>query len=260
MKLPILPQHQTVDSQALIRAIKQTAVAMGRVASEEQNLQGATVFTRPDCPDIRVANFAAEFDGTEAALDMLRQRKNCLVIDPIEATLDPSLKYEGYETVTKKVFSMRQYIEPDKIHRSLQIIPARAAYREVRELYQQMVSADLASVMVDRLDEPRLELFIGRLNHKPVALAGFFCQGQVGVLVPAYVIPEARKQSLGVTMLVHALEHCLRAQLPQVILDRTEGCSSIPLYQRVGFCEVGSYQKLYLSHPPSTANLQPEEK
>ncbi len=263
MELTVAPQSYRPSDDSLILALKQATIAMTRMVSEETTLDGAIAFTNPEAPLIRQANRAASWDGTPESLTHLiehfqQQELNALVIDCEHASLDESqfqlASQNGYAADTRQLLVMAQFNAYDKMNTDLQVIPARAAYREVKTIYARMAQTDfggdpdltrqLCDVMVNRLDEPRLDLFLGRMDRKPVALGGVYTQGQIGVLVPVYVDPDMRGKRLGITMLNHVLEHCARAQLQQVIVDRSPGCYAIPMYEKAGFVTGPKYMRL----------------
>lgn len=267
MELTVAPQSYRPSDDSLIRALKQATTAMLRVVSEQETLDGAIAFTRDDAPLIRQANRGMSWDpapgSTPGSLEALiehfsEKQLDALVIDCVDAVLNEQqiehAQSLGYHADTRQLLVMQQFEPNEAINMDLQVIPARAAYREVKTIYRRMAQTDfggdealsqqLAAVMSDRLDEPRLDLFLGRMDRKPVALGGVFTQAQVGVLVPIYVDPDMRGKRLGPTMLEHVLEHCLRAQLQQLIVDRSPGCYAIPMYQKAGFSAGPTYMRL----------------
>jgi len=268
MELPIAQESYRPSNAALTRAIKRAAVVLGRMAGEEAALTGATAITNADRPDVRVANFAGEVhlpDGADAnevvgeiQTHFREQNATCHLLDGAEeewpAELAAALEAADYTPRTKHVFLLSKF-EPADDPGSHQIIPARAAYGEIRDLYLQMATSEfnadeqlaknLADAMIDRLDEPRLELFMARVDQKPAALAGLVTLGQIGVIVPAYSAPAARGTGAGKAVMQHTLEYCHRAQFEQVIVDRSDGCYAIPFYERLGFEKISSYVKYY---------------
>jgi GNAT superfamily N-acetyltransferase len=263
MELTVAPQSYKPSDDSLIRALRDATAAMARVLSNETQLDGIIAFDREDAPLIRQANRATAWDGTPGSLNLLNEhyaakQLTALVIDPIASALnDEQIQHAatlGYHADTRQLQVMHQFKPFGAMNEDLQVIPARASYREVRAIYRRMAQTDfhgdetlasqLASVMVDRLDEPRLDLFLGRMDRKPVALGGVFTQAQTGVLVPIYVDPGMRGKRLGQTMLSHMLEHCLRAQLQQLIVDRSPGCYAIPMYQKAGFVAGPTHMRL----------------
>lgn len=263
MELTIAPQSYMPSDESLVRALKTSSMAMAQMVSQQTDLEGVIAFDRADAPLIRQANRAADWDGKPQSLVQLTEHfasKNLqsLVVDPLAQTLnqDPidHAKTLGYHVDARQLLILKQFIPYAAMNTDLQVIPARAAYRDVKTIYQRMAQTDfdgndelanqLANVMVDRLDEPRLDLLLGRMDRKPVALAGVYTHGQIGVIVPVYVDPDMRGKRLGLTMLNHVLQMCLRAQLQQIIVDRSMRCYAIPMYQKAGFVLGPTYTRL----------------
>lgn len=143
-----------------------------------------------------------------------------------------------------------------KINAEIQVIPARAAYEETRSLLRAMateehrlsgaVAEQFTETIVDQLDEPRLEMFIGRHNQQPVGIVGLLTLGNLAVLWPAFTPIAGRGKGVAGTLMFHALEFCKRAQFEQLILDRHDGCPAIPFYSNLGFKSVTTFQRFHL--------------
>jgi len=265
MELTVAPQSYKPSDESLTRSLKAATVAMTRMVSLETELQGVLALDCANAPLIRQANRGADWDGTAESLARLNQHfaeKNlqAWVVDPLSMSLTQAqqtdAQSQGYRADTRQLLVIKEFKHDQAMNQELQVIPARAAYREVKAIYQRMAETDLASsghddlaiqlssIMADRLDEPRLDLFLGRMGGKSVALGGVYTQGQMGVMVPIYVDPDMRGKRLGSTLLNHILEHAQRAQFQQVILDRSVGCYAIPMYEKAGFVLGPTYMRL----------------
>ena len=267
MELPIAPQQGQPSTAALVRAVRRSEAALARTASTETTLDGAVAFANPDRPGVRCVNFAAglapaqhadadslvagiheHFDAAGAPCHTL----DAAAIDWPDALADV-IRRRAYRPITRHVFLMTSYRPPEERGTGAQIIPARAAYRELTQLYDTMarldhhaddaLAAQLIQTMIDRLDEPRLDLFLARLDRRPVAVAGVVSLGNMGVVSSAYADPAYRGRGLAKTLMTAVLDHCVRAQFEQVIVDRSDGCPSIPFYQSLGFERATSYTK-----------------
>jgi ribosomal protein S18 acetylase RimI-like enzyme len=254
MELPIAPQSYRPGTDALIRAIKRTWAILGRVVAEEQQLDNATVYVNPDRPLVRSANFAADVQGScDQALSFFAERDlPCHAINCADAHWpDDAQPPAGYAPNTRHVMLLDRYNRPERLCDDLQIVPIRAIYPQLPSFYQRFARAghnaddalatQLADTMIDRLDEPRLELFVGRVDKQPVAVAGVITLGDIGVISPAWTDPDHRRKGIAATLLDYTLDHCSRAQFESVIVDRGDGCSSIPFYESLGFKIAGSY-------------------
>lgn len=269
MELPVAPQSYRPSADALVRAVKSANVMLARVVAKQSVLDGGTAFTNPDRPDVRSANWAAQINvpgdvGARLVLDQIldhfrQQGVPCQVLDGAAAdwpqALAQGIAALGYRPITKHVFCLADYQPPRKVNEQLQIIPARSLYGQLPRFYQSMarqglgapeaLAQQLTETFIDRLDEPRLDLFLGRIDKQPVASCGVITLGNIGVIHAAYTAPEHRGRGIAATLMAHVLDHCSRAQFEQVVLDRSEGCPSIPFYQRLGFRQVASYVKYW---------------
>ena len=267
MELPVAKQSYLPSSEALVRAVKHADVALAHTAAEPSALEGATAFTSAARPRVRSANFATELhvpDGwsADAVLDGVgehfeRAGAPCHALDSADAVWPDELagaaERRSYLARRKLVFLLQEYAEPAQRDTPLQIIPARAAYAELRPFYRDMAvqqhgfgeatADELAETMFEWLDEPRLDLFLGRVDGRPVGVAGVLGLGQIGVINPAYTGPAHRGKGIGAALLAATIEHCQRASFDQVLLSRSDGCPSIPLYERLGFARVAEYTR-----------------
>lgn len=268
MELPIAPQSYLPTAEALVRAVQRARAILARTAAEETALDGATAFTNPDRPGVRSLNFAADLqapggtDGQRVVTEVLNhfepRGSPCHFLESAEAAwpapLEQAAHQHGFQASLKHVLLLSQYKAPARQNQGLQTVPARAAYRELPGFYRSMarhefraddrLAGDFAATMIDWLDEPRLELFLARLDNQPVGVAGVLTLGQIGVVSPAYTDPAARGQGVAATLMAHTLNHCARAQMEQIVLQRSDGCYSIRFYESLGFSRVASYTRL----------------
>lgn len=270
MKLPVSPQSYDSSPDSLVRAVKRARMLISRTVAEESQLQGVTVFTNADRPGVRLGNCAFEASGDQDAdasqslavmiEHFTGRRVRCQAID--SAATDWSepwraaLEAVGYRAQPKYVYLLRNYQPRERESRGLQIVPGRAVYRDLRPFYELMarrafdaddrLASDYADAMIDRLDESRLELFVGRLDGRCVGAAGVITLGNIGVIDPAYVDPDRRGGGVAAALMAHCLDHCARALFERVLVDRSEGCYSIPFYQSLGFVEAASFVRFNL--------------
>lgn len=273
MKLPIASESYQPSADTLVRAVRRSEIVLARVCAEETILDGVTAYTHSDRVGVRCANFAAELQqvGDLDPVDVLNalfdhfaaQGTTCLTLAAADAKWPDGfaapIEERGFKPRTRHVYRMGSYQPPKRINETLQIVPARSLYGELKPFYESMARREhgaddalakaYAATMIDRLDEPRLELFIARLEGKPVAVAGTCSLGDTGVIVPAWSDPDHRGQGIAGTLMAHVLDLCKRAQFEQVIIDRSEGCTSVGFYQSLGFAVIAQYVKYYRSNP-----------
>jgi len=270
MELPIAQTGASVGSgpAALIRAAGRARAVLSRTVAEEIGLDSGTVYVDANRPRVRLCNHATDVRlpaedrdpvaAVQRLLEEFAQRNS--VCHSLTASADrwpPSLgqaaQQAGFVPATRIVLRAERYAEPEgrTTHNGLQVIPARAAFDETRTVFRQMALSEhdadqtwadhLAEALTQTLDEPRLDLFLGRSSGQPVGLAGVLTLGHVGVIFPAYTVPQARGQGVGRTLLGHTMEHARRSLFEQVIVERGQGCGSIPLYTELGFAERTRY-------------------
>lgn len=271
MELPIARESYMPGADALVRAVKRSDVVLARTAAEETQLETATAFTHVGRPAAPLCNCATDatlpegVDADAAAEEVLSHfaslNVSCHAVDAAGADFPPSLAaaYErrGYRRVRRRVYVLNKYVPPTRTNDALQIIPARAAYPLLKPFFAAFAEEEfgardgaatqIAEAMIDHLDEPRLDLFIGRLNGVVAGSIGVVTLGNIGVLHPAYTAPHARGKGVAGTLADYLVDHCLRAAFEQVLIDRADGCPSIRFYESLGFKPVADYVRYQLA-------------
>ncbi|MCX5658279.1 MAG: GNAT family N-acetyltransferase [Planctomycetota bacterium] len=272
MELPIAKQSYLPSPDALVRGVKRANAVLARAIAGEEALPGATAFFDPARPGVDLANFAADLHvppESDAANVVAAVREHyrshdlrCASLDSAEsawpAGLAGAAEAAGLRAVRWHVMLLQGYRPPARVNERLQIIPARAIYAQLPEIFGLFARLEhraddaaaglIARALVDQLDEQRLDLFVARLDGKPVGFAGVLGLGQMGVIQAAFTDPNCRGQSVGSTLMSHLLDHCGRALFEQVILERHEGCPSIPFYTGLGFTPVAEFVRYHTPH------------
>jgi GNAT superfamily N-acetyltransferase len=247
MKLPLAGQEDRASPDALVRAVKRAAVILARTVAEETALDGATVFVGAEYAHAARANHATDLRlGPDTAASPLLDRiddhfrsaaARCLRLRAAEthwpAALADAARARGFASAGREVWRLDGYRRPSQARGDVQIIPARAAYGEIGRLYPD--DAATAAIAGRELDEPRLDALLGRVDGRPVGMAGVLSLGQVGVLWPVHVAAEHRGRGIGAALLAAVIELCQRAVFEQVIVELNAGCPAGRLYARVGF-------------------------
>ncbi len=225
MELPIAKQSYLPTADALVRAVKRADVVLARTTAQEETLDGATVFANPSRPTVALANFATDLTipqgGTaQAVVEAIaawfgQQGTVCTAMDCAgmawPADLAGALEARGWRPLIHHVFRMDGYVPPTRTNPDLQIIPARAAYGELRRLFlvaaRQEYAAEneqqansIADVLIDQLDEQRLEYYLARIDGQPVGYGGVVGLGQTGVIHAAFTDPGHRGKGIGGTL------------------------------------------------------------
>jgi len=266
MELPISDTSYDLPYEALVRAVRRVAVALGRTGSEEVELDGAMCLISQARPRVRALNFAehlavAEGETEDSLLDRIEaafaaKGSSCHAWCTDGAWPDPlaaALERRGLRRIRRHVLCLDPGRVPPEADAGLQIIPVRAAYRDVRRFYvakaveahaaDEPLAEALAGAWIDRLDEPRLEMNLVRCDGEIAVVAGVFSLGEIGVISPAYCAPAYRGRGVAAAAMTSVLEHCRRAQFKHVVVDRGDGCPAIRFYQRFGFSHVTSYDR-----------------
>lgn len=279
MELPVAPQSYRPSPDALVRGIKRARAIFARTIASEDMLDGALAFADPNRPGVDLANAASELllpaglapDAFVAALLAHYREKGVAPawLDSAEAIwpapLAAALEAAGFRPVGWQVFQLDVYRPPAKRNDRLQIIPARAAYAQLLDFFELLAHAEhhpaddahahaIAQALLDRLDEQRFDAFLVRLDGRPVGFAGVLALGQMGVIDPAFTDPNCRGQSIGGTLMHYLVEHCARALFEQVVLERHDGCPSIPFYQGLGFKPVARFVRYHAPRPAGGAD------
>lgn len=267
MELPISPQTYRPNNDALIRAAKRGALILGRAIAEEAALEVGTVLSNAQRSGVAAANFAGEVavpaaltarEAVEQIMSHYRERGlTCYALDAADTywpdAVPPLLSAMGYFPSNRMVCLLDQYQPPppDKRCEGLQIIPARASYSELRRFFVEMAATQdraevkqaeaVAQARVDQLDEPRLEVYLGRLEGQTVGVAGVLTLGNIGVLYDLFTLPSQRKRGVGAAMIAHTLDHCRRAQFEQIVASFPQNCPHLPFYDALGFKVIGTF-------------------
>ncbi len=263
MELPVVASRYEPPAAALVRAIKRVDVMVNRMIADEADLDGATAFTNADRPTVHMANCAAEVrlgegQDADALLDRIDAHfaevgTKCWYLMSSELdwpeALAEAAKARGFEKTESGAFLLDPYKPPKQLLDNIQIIPGRAAYGELRELGYDQAREDygldddradqLVGAMIDRLDEPQIEVFLGRIDKKPVGNLTVVTVGQVGVIDAVYTMQAWRRKGVARTLMHHAVEYCQRAGFEQVVLESVDP-GPTALYESLGFRRIAT--------------------
>lgn len=273
MELPVAPQSYQPAPDLMVREVRRARGVLARVVAREESIEGATAFFDPARPGVDIANFALDLQlpagrapgATIAALleHYRAQGCRCSALDSAEATwpagLDVAAGEAGFRPMRWHVMRLGRYQPPSRVNPKLQIIPARSAYAQLGEFCRliarhehgardEAAAEAVARALVDQLDEQRYDAFLARLDGKPVGFAGVLALGQTGVIQAAFADPDCRGQSVGSTIMAHTLDHCARALFERVLIERHEGCPSIPFYAGLGFAPAAEFVRYHAPH------------
>lgn len=138
----------------------------------------------------------------------------------------------------------------------LRIIPARASYRQTRELAEKAAvdtwnCRQLADATMLHLDDPHVDALIALRDGKPIASVSVLAAGEGGLIEKVYVVPEARRQGVGRTMMSRALEICARSLFKHVMLSvAADNDAAQALYASLGFKKIGTLTQYFAGGLP----------
>lgn len=258
MELPVQQVNDTASPPALLRALKRCDVILARTYADETALDGAVAYTAPTCAGSEDGNFTTDLrpaDASPQAAEALLEELDahyaacgvrCLALSAHASTWPTALReaarQRGFQPQGRQVLELCAYRRPAELNAALQIIPARAAMHELAALCGGAESV-WSRVAVAELDEPRLDMLLGRLDGQPVGCAGVLTLGQVGVITNVYTAASARRQNVGKTLLAALIDLCSRAQFEKVILGHDRDCPvGTRFYAGLGFTPVIDFE------------------
>ena len=271
MELPVAPQSYRPTTDALVRVIKHHDQILARTACEEIQLDAATVYTNADRPNVHQCNFAADLTIPEGlsgdqVIDQVLEHFHsvglrCFILSTADATWSEDLAgaadQRGFVRNEAAIDQLQRDTQADTPMVTLQVLPARAVYVPFRtfamaaavESYgaDERTASDLAGRKVDLLDEPRLEMFVARLDGRIVGSASVNTVGQTGVIDHVYTLEAYRRRGVARALMTHALDHCRRAMFESVILKRTIDLPARSLYESLGFEQLTTFASYHLA-------------
>ena len=265
MKLPVVPTSYQPSTDVFVRAVKRVEAILARTVADETPLDTATVFISRRHPNVRFANYATELtleqnQGPDEIVEQILTPfkdagVSCARLESAQMhwpdAWTKAIENHGYRPSSTNVYLLTQNHLPPPVDPGLQILPARAVYPQLRDWYRVMAAKthhgpssngdEYVNAMIDLLDEPRFELFLGRVDGRPVATAGVVSLGQIGVIKGLDILDEPQSDTIGRSLLAHVVEHCARAQFAQVIIELDGGDPDVDLVQSLGFQPVVSF-------------------
>lgn len=269
VELPIAQESYQPAPAALVRAVRRARVILARTAADEAGIENATAFIRPDRPSVSAINLVADLAldddiseaDAESWLDTVDAHFEtsdirCLRLAPSEAQPPPALieaaAKRGYTPRESNLFLLTAYQHGAHDDTQLQIIPARAAYPQLPALFEQSApnsegAKEIARTRIDYLDEPRLDVFLGRVDDRSAGFVSLLSLGQIGLIESVFTTKDYRRRGVAMRLLDHAIELCERAQFEQVIAALPQGDEAATLFERMGFTAIARYTDLIRS-------------
>ena len=145
----------------------------------------------------------------------------------------------GYARRETAIMVLRSW--PDLVARSdYRILPARPMRAAFRGTFgsQTVRAAAAAEAAIERLDEPRLDMFVALEGDRPVGRAGLLEVGDIGRLTDFHVAPDQRRRGVATALMEHVLALARRAAVRLVCLQAD--LDAVAFFESCGFVRDGS--------------------
>ncbi|MFG0330824.1 MAG: GNAT family N-acetyltransferase [Phycisphaerales bacterium] len=263
MELPVIGTTTAAAApEALVRAVKRANAELGALSAARHELEGGTLLVNAERPTVDGVNAVYDLrmpDGSvavevieqleRAAADAGGQPPRLWAPNDLEVSGEFRAALEARSLVRHEVRVMRMDQAPSldtPPELDLQILPARAAapqYRELRRVIAAAAAADgsttgpdeLADCQLEMLDDTRLDMLVGRLDGSLVAAGGVFAAGEVGLLWDLATHPDFRERGVMSSLFLRLLELCARSQFKVIALEcHPDNARAIHFYEQRG--------------------------
>jgi len=271
MALRVLTGREAVGVDGLVRMYYRTEQTWVEHLAEGEAMEAGTAVICPELAEIWDANHvrdAALPPGIGAAeavagVEQLFARRGLTcgywMMNPAAAEeavrpLVEELGRLGYRRDVDEIYYLRKASGEAGMADvpGVRVIPARAAYRQARELAAQRArdygrgEAQVVEAYVRHLDDPHYDALLALEGDRPVAALGVLAVGEVARIEGVYVAPSARGRGVGRMMMSRGLEICGRAVFRHVLLGvAADNGAAKRLYERAGFVKIGEAVRYY---------------
>jgi len=266
MKLPIIESSSSsAGIDVIVRAIKKANASACSQSSTQTDLSGAAAYHHPSFKNIWDANIVYDLRLPEETTpeNLIAEIENhfadnnvtCFNWVPNDLTLDPALasalKKQGLREKSSLCMQLINSLNPEPPRNDLQIIPARAMRTEYRELsrishihdWDESSADNMADFQLNALDDPKLDMFIARLDKQVVAAGGVYTVGEIALLWDIVTHPEHRRKGIMASFLHAVLDHAARCQAKTIALEtEPDNAPAINLYRSFGFDKLTEFQ------------------
>ena len=265
MELPVIDHGREPGLEQLVRALRHGDVLALKTCSESHELGVGTAYFNCSRGEVHLSNVAMDMklpagvSGEQAVDEVLEyfagKGLRCKKMRSGGAEwpdeLARAIESRGYMAVSRSVYLLKHYQKPVGVHEGLQIVPGRSVYGQLRKFYEAAakeeycdsdeVAGQLAGMMIDWLDDPRVEVLVGRLAGEIAGVVCLMSLGQVGVVYDVFTLSRFRGKKIATTLMGRVAEQCSRAQYEHVVLEALAEGGAGGLYEGLGFERVGDY-------------------
>jgi GNAT superfamily N-acetyltransferase len=253
--LPVLAAPPTAGPDDLVRRFHRARHQQARILGDETVVDGGTWIHNPDLQPLPDANCVldAAVDPGSTAVELVTVVAHLSANCPVRAwTLNPSLPadrtqpladhlaHHGWVPHVWDVLHLPRLITATiAAVGGVTVIPARAAYGPLRQLWDGRFGDARVDAALMSLDDPHLDGWVALRNGNAVAAVSMLNDGETGIVTDLYVSPGERRQGLGRMMLGRALEASGRSGHRHVLAGVRSGEAG--LFPVVGFRPVGRW-------------------
>jgi N-acetylglutamate synthase-like GNAT family acetyltransferase len=227
MELPIVNAPAASETDALIRTIKKGDLLLASWSATPADFEGGRTLIRPDRPDVARLNRAVDVhvpDGMapDAVIDALEAAfadagATCAYAQSAGADFTPDLadafRARGWQPTAIDILVMSALALPESIDDDLQVAPARALIDAFHELAAAAHgSEEAADTDVEELDEPRLDCYLARRDHRAEGAAATVSEGDIGIVRTLITRPDHTDDCVIDRLLTDLFDLCSRAQ------------------------------------------------
>jgi ribosomal protein S18 acetylase RimI-like enzyme len=266
MPLPILQLRAPMSREDLLRLYSRAELHWSRHVAQDVDLDAGTALANAQLAEVSDANrlLDASIPQNLSAADAVALVEahyaatnsrcrlwalNASAAPAQREALAAHLLGLGYVADAVQVMHLRAMpAEPIAQAVGLKIFPARASYRHVRQLAEESAgdraaqSLQLARTWPLHLDDPHTDALLAMRDGAVAGYVAVLAAGDTGAIMQLFVSVPFRRQGIGRTLMVRALEICRRSLFHHVLLGVEEdNAAAQSLYASLGFAGVGRW-------------------
>jgi ribosomal protein S18 acetylase RimI-like enzyme len=268
--LPTISRNAAVTPDDLVRFYHRVELHWSRHLAEETTLDIGTALANPRLRAIDRANCI--FDATlpegmspsqaieiaDAHFQEAASQCRMWIMNPSASRqVDPLLAHlvaRGFQANRRDILYLAGHAAALDEIAGLTIIPARASFRHVRELAEE-ISPDTpgaADAALMHLDDPHVDALLALRQGTALGFVTVLSTGEIGAITELFVSAAYRRHGIGRTLLARAMEIAARSLFKHVFVSASpDDVAATSLLHAAGFTTVGTFTEYRL--PPSPA-------